>query len=216
MKALAINGSPRKQWNTATLLEEVLDGCRSVGAETDLVHLYDHHYRGCKSCFACKRIGGESYGHCSVRDGITPTLESAAAADILVLGSPFYFHTETGEMRSFMERLLFPYLTYTPEHGSIFPGKLSAALIYTMNITEDQMASLQQDSSVVASEGILRRIFGRCEVLLCHDTYQFSDYSKYLATFWDAEAKAKHRDDVFPLDRKKAFDLGARLAGSLA
>ena len=133
-----------------------------------------------------------------------------------MLGSPFYFHTETGEMRSFMERLLFPYLTYTPEHGSIFPGKLSAALIYTMNITEDQMASLQQDSSVVASEGILRRIFGRCEVLLCHDTYQFSDYSKYLATFWDAEAKAKHRDDVFPLDRKKAFDLGARLAGSLA
>ena len=133
MKALAVNGSPRANWNTATLLDETLAGCTSSGADTELVHLYDQHYQGCRSCFACKRIGGPSYGRCCAVDELTPVLQRAADADVLILGSPFYFHTETGEMRSFMERLLFPYLTYTPEHVSLFPGRIPTALIYTMN-----------------------------------------------------------------------------------
>ena len=41
MKVLAINGSPRKKWNTATLLEKAIEGAASVDAETELVHLYD-------------------------------------------------------------------------------------------------------------------------------------------------------------------------------
>jgi hypothetical protein len=39
MKIIAINGSPRKKWNTATLLEKALEGAASQGAVTDLVHL---------------------------------------------------------------------------------------------------------------------------------------------------------------------------------
>lgn len=37
---IGINGSPRKSWNTATLLENALGGAESAGAKTDLVHLY--------------------------------------------------------------------------------------------------------------------------------------------------------------------------------
>jgi len=54
MKVIAINGSPRKKWNTATLLEKTLDGAASRGADTELVHLYDLSYKGCISCFTCK------------------------------------------------------------------------------------------------------------------------------------------------------------------
>jgi len=54
MLAIAMNGSPRKKWNTATLLEKALEGAASQGAETELVHLYDLNYKGCISCFACK------------------------------------------------------------------------------------------------------------------------------------------------------------------
>ena len=61
MKVMAINGSPRKEWNTATLLEKALEGAASQGAETELIHLYDLSFKGCKSCFACKTRGGESY-----------------------------------------------------------------------------------------------------------------------------------------------------------
>ncbi|MCJ7796084.1 MAG: flavodoxin family protein [Thermoleophilia bacterium] len=214
MKAIAINGSPRKTWNTATLLENALRGCGANGAETEMVHLYDLAYQGCTSCFSCKKIGGESYGRCAMRDELSSLLDRAAQADILILGSPFYFHTETGEMRSFMERLLFPYLTYTPDRASIAPRRISTALVYTMNAPEEEMPAVYQDSSVGASRGIMTRVLGSCEVLLCTDTYQFDDYSKYVSTRWDPAVKARRRKDVFPQDCERAYELGARLVAA--
>src|SRR5690606_11339855 len=119
MRAIAINGSPRKNWNTGSLLEHALAGAAKDGAETELVHLYDHVFKGCVSCFACKKIGGQSYGRCAVNDGLTSILKKASEADVLILGTPVYFGAETGEMRSFLERFLFPFLTYTPDYASI-------------------------------------------------------------------------------------------------
>src|SRR5271169_3957054 len=112
MKIIAFNGSPRKKWNTATLLEKTLEGAASKGAETELIHLYDLNYKGCISCFACKTKGGKSYGRCAVEDDLTPILGKMEEIDALILGFPIYFGTITGEMKSFMERLLFPYLAY--------------------------------------------------------------------------------------------------------
>ncbi|MEI6423251.1 MAG: NAD(P)H-dependent oxidoreductase, partial [Lentisphaerota bacterium] len=54
MKAIAFNGSPRKKWNTVTLIENALEGAASKGADTELVHLYDYDFKGCVSCLACK------------------------------------------------------------------------------------------------------------------------------------------------------------------
>ena len=68
MKIMAFNGSPRKEWNTATLLKKALEGASSQGAKTELIHLYDLKYKGCISCFACKEKGGKGYGKCVVRD----------------------------------------------------------------------------------------------------------------------------------------------------
>ena len=51
MKVIAINGSPRKKWNTATLLNRSLEGAASFGAETEYIHLYDLDYQGFISCF---------------------------------------------------------------------------------------------------------------------------------------------------------------------
>ncbi|HEX7502067.1 MAG TPA: flavodoxin family protein, partial [Acidobacteriota bacterium] len=75
MKVIAINGSPRKTGNTAALLNRALEGSASRGAATGMVNLYDLDFKGCVSCFACKRIGGKSYGRCARRDGLTPVLE---------------------------------------------------------------------------------------------------------------------------------------------
>ena len=42
MKVMAFNGSPRKKnWNTVTLLTSALEGAVSVGADTELIQLYD-------------------------------------------------------------------------------------------------------------------------------------------------------------------------------
>ena len=43
MKALFINGSPRKNGNTAQLLKRAMDGAREAGAEVELVNLYDRY-----------------------------------------------------------------------------------------------------------------------------------------------------------------------------
>jgi len=216
MNVLAINGSPRKKWNTATLLEHALDGARQGGANAKLVHLYDLDYTGCISCFECKKIGGKNYGRCAVKDGLTPLLEEAAQADALILGTPIYFGAESGMTRCLIERLLFPYLSYSPGYPSIFPKKIPTALIYSMNVPETIFAQRGYDQIVERLREPMARTFGACETFLCHDTYQFPDYSKYLCTVWDEGAKRARREEVFPQDCARAQDLGRRLVGGFS
>jgi multimeric flavodoxin WrbA len=214
MKVIGFNGSPRKKWNTATLLKEALKGAASRGAQTELIHLYDLDFKGCKSCFACKTKGGESYGRCAVQDGLTPILKKVEGVDALILGSPIYFGTVSGEMKSFMERLMFPYLTYTNPPQSLFPMKIQTGFIYTMNVTEEQAAGEYNFAQHLDwNERLLNLIFGATESLLSFDTYQFQDYSKVVADRFDPERKAKRRKEVFPKDCEKAFDMGSRFAG---
>jgi multimeric flavodoxin WrbA len=212
MKAIAINGSPRKKWNTAILLNKALEGAAANGAETELVHLYDLAFKGCISCFACKTRGGASYGRCGFSDELTPVLEKIEAADILLIGSPIYFGSVTGELRSFLERLLFPYGTYTDPPRTLFPGKIRSGLIYTMNVKEEQAKELGYFQHLAGNERVLQQRFGHAESLYSFDTYQFDDYAKVEADRFDPLLKAKRRQEVFPLDCRKAFELGTRLA----
>jgi len=212
MKVLAINGSPRKGWNTATLLNRALEGATSEGAETELIHLYDLNFKGCKSCFACKLKDGKSYGKCAQKDELTPILEKIREVDALIFGSPIYFGTVTGEMRSFLERLLFPYRVYDLNWSSLFPKKIATGFIFTMNLNEDMLKETGLDKQLSYYDWYLKGTFGASESLVVTDTYQFDDYSKYVQSKFDPEAKAKRRREVFPLDCEKAFEMGARLA----
>lgn len=210
MKVMAFNGSPRKKQNTATLLENALEGARSNGAETELIHLYELDYKGCKSCFACKKRGGKSYGRCAVNDELSPILRKIEESDAIILGSPIYLGTVTGEMRSFMERLLFPYLTYTDPIESLFPRKIKTGFIYTMNIREEQLDEYGYNTMFKTNENYLKMLFGSAESLMSFDTYQFNDYSKVVADRFDADKKAKRRDEIFPIDCQRAFEMGVR------
>ncbi len=210
MKVIAVNGSPRKKWNTAILLEKALEGAASQGADTELVHLYDLSYKGCVSCFSCKTKGGKSYGRCGYKDELTPVLERIETVDALILGSPIYLGVTTGEMRSFMERLIFPYLTYTDPLQSLSPKKIKKGFIYTMNVTAEEMKKRGYDWHFDFNETYLKTIFGAAESLFCCDTYQFKDYSKMAAERFDADKKAKRRQEVFPEDCSKAYEMGVR------
>jgi len=215
MRVMAFNGSPRKEWNTATLLKKALEGASSLGAETDLIHLYDLNYKGCISCFACKTKGGESYGQCAVKDDLTPVFKKVVEADAIILGSPVYFGAVSGEMKSFMERLLFPYFIYTDPPQSLFPKKINSGLIYTMNVTKEQIKDFGFGKHLDLNEIFLRMIFGSSEAFYCFDTYQFKDYSKVVANRFDPEKKAKRRQEVFPKDCEKGFEMGIRFATTL-
>lgn len=212
MKVFAINGSPRKNWNTAKLLKEVLNGSASQGAETDLVHLYDINFKGCTSCFACKLKDGKSYGRCAMNDGLTPVLEKLAGADAFVLGSPIYFGTVTGEMRSFMERLLFQHFVYAQPPQSLFGRKIPTALLYTMNVSEQIATDHQYPVHFGMNQNYLERIFGQAETLCAYETLQFEDYDKVVFDYFDPVERREKYQQAFPEDCRKAFELGIRLA----
>ncbi len=212
MKILAVNGSPRKTWNTATLLKRALKGAASQGADTELVHLYDLAFTGCTSCFACKTRDGKSYGQCAVKDGLKPILKKVEEADALILGSPIYFGNVSGEMRSFLERLLFPFFAYTDPPQSLFPKKIPTGFIYTMNITEEMMKDWGYEQVFANNQRLLQVAFGSSEILYSCDTLQFKDYAKMVAPRFDPEKKARRRREVFPLDCEKALALGAGFA----
>jgi multimeric flavodoxin WrbA len=235
MKVIAINGSPREKWNTATLLEKALEGAASQGADTELIHLYKLKFTGCVSCFACKTIGGKSYGKCAAKDDLSLILEKIGEVDALILGSPIYFGTVSGEMKSFMERLLFPYLSYTAPPQKIFTRRINTGLIYTMNASEGSMKEFRTNriaainefvmkESLIAletyqgtlhiaiNEYLMKMVFGTAESLLSCQTYQFEDYSKVVSSLFDPQEIAQRRKEVFPKDCEKAFEMGARFA----
>ena len=145
-----------------------------------------------------------------------PILKTIDEVDAIILASPIYFGTVTGEMRSFMERLLFPYMTYTDPPGSLFPRTIRTGFIYTLGATEELAKARGFDKHIASNEMLLQLIFGASETLCSFDTYQFEDYSKVFAPRWDPGQKARRRAEVFPIDCTNAFEMGVRLAGEPA
>ena len=212
MKIIAINGSPRKKWNTHILLEKCLDGAKELGAETELIHLYDVQFKGCTSCLCCK-LKGNFVSKCVMKDDLEIILQKICDCDALVLGSPIYFSTVTGEMRSFMERLFFPYLSYEGKPSS-FGKKINTAFIYTMNIPAIAIPLFGYNKIFKDNKKLMNSIFGKSKYLLSTSTYQFDDYSKYAMTYFDGNKRLKRRDTVFvENDCKKASLLGKYLCG---
>ncbi|MDR1068440.1 MAG: flavodoxin family protein [Clostridiales Family XIII bacterium] len=208
---IAINGSPRKNANTATLLQKALDGAASAGAETELIHLIDLDYTGCVSCFACKRNGTKFTGSCAVRDGLTPVLEKAMASDAIILGSPIYLGDVTALMRAFIERFGFMNVSYNNKRHHSFTGRINAAFFYTMNVPKP--ASLLFSYVYRFNAGVLKKLNGTVKQLVCADTWQFDDYSKYEASNFDVGKKKRTRETAFPRDCEKAYNIGRTLSG---
>ena len=216
MKVIAVNGSPRRNQNTATLLQKALDGAKSIGAETELIHLYDLQFRGCTSCFACKRKNSKFVGHCAMKDDLSDCLEKILKCNVLLLGSPVYLNRLSGEMSCFLERLLFPNLSYDVDNQAIFKGKLASGFIYTMNVTKEAMKQRNYEAIFQQNQYALKVFGGTSEILIANDTYQFDDYSKYEASKYDEKHKAQVRSEQFPVTCQQAFDMGVRLSSIYA
>jgi hypothetical protein len=81
-----------------------------------------------------------------------------------------------------------------------------------MGLTEELMVEFGYQQRFAGTDRFLSRIFGLSQSLLCFDTYQFKDYSKVVAPRFNPEEKLKRRQEVFPKDCQKAFDIGAGFA----
>lgn len=209
---IGINASPRKDKNSAKLLTAALQGAAAAGKDTRLVHLTNLSFSGCKSCFACKRIGGSSFGHCALKDDLQPLLSDIIdneEVEGIILAMPIYFGDVPGMARNFMERLWFPGLLYDAEGKIAYNKSVKVGLIYTMNAPD----AAYYESLVQNHKGVFDWLLktGGCTVMYAENTLQFDDYSRYSSSMFDPEAKKEYQITHFPEDMERAYQLGKEL-----
>ena len=210
-KLIAINGSPRKNWNTAELLKHAVQGAKDAGAEAEIVNLYTLNFKGCTSCFACK-LKTRPHGSCAMKDDLTPVLQAVTAADAVIFGSPIYFMNLSSGMIAFLERLLFSNYIYSDEIPTVFPKKMPNAFIYTMNMTTKHFEQFGMSARLGMMEVFAEKILGVVpKILRAFDTVQFKDYSRYESSIFDPAEKIAYREKNFANDCAAAYDIGRTL-----
>lgn len=203
MKIVAINGSPRKKWNTAQMLESFLDGIRQADgtAEIERIDVYDLNYKGCRSCFGCQMKTSEK-GQCVVRDDLYNVLRSIRSADALVFASPIYYWDVTAQLRALLERLCYP-----GESDRTIP----TAWIYTMNQPREVMESRFRPS-LDAIKFFMRTTFhSEPEEVFSFQTLHWERPEKYRFPETLYEQRKQRHGEQFPLDLQNALEAGKRL-----
>ena len=209
-RIVAINASPRSGWNTDILVREAARGAESTGASVTVIDLYQlHKFNGCMSCFACK--SEKNFGKCVYPDALAPVLEEIRNADALILGTPNYLGDVSAGCRALYERLVFQSLTYCKEAPCCNAHKIPVLLIMTSNASEEAYPAIGYDGMLKRYENTLNNFVGPTNIMICGNTLQVNDYSRFNWTMFDPNAKKERRDTVFPLEREKAFTLGAEL-----
>ena len=101
-RILILNGSPRKNGNTAALIRSFTEGAQAVGNTVTEFFLNAMDIHGCKGCFG----GGKDPDHpCVQRDGMEQIYPVYREADIVVLASPLYYWTISGQLKTAFDRL---------------------------------------------------------------------------------------------------------------
>ena len=101
MKAIGFIASPRKEGNTAWIVNKILEGAEERGAETQVWHSGELDIKPCQGCLGCKR--GEL--GCVINDDMRKLYGALGTADALVLGSPVYMGQMSGQAKIFTDRL---------------------------------------------------------------------------------------------------------------
>jgi len=209
-KIIAINASPRTTWNTATLVREAAKGAESEGAQVKVFDLYKlEKFTGCISCFGCKLP--EHLGVCVCRDGLAEVLDEIRHADGLIIGTPNYLGDVSAAFRSLYERLIFQSLSYKTEPRSYNQHLIPVLFIMTSNCAEEFYDKIGYDKTLANYKNTLGGMVGPTKVMVCGNTLQVNDYSKYDWTMFDPEAKKARHEAIFPQEMEKAYSLGAEM-----
>ncbi|MBQ5326128.1 MAG: flavodoxin family protein [Oscillospiraceae bacterium] len=209
-KIIAINASPRTGWNTAQLVKEAGLGAKGQNATVKVIDLYKlDKFTGCISCFGCKLPA--NLGKCICKDGLTEVLEEIRTADGLIIGSPNYLGDLSAGFRALYERLIFQYISYKKENPNYSERKIPVLLIMTSNADEDFYDKIGYTSMLEKYKANLENFIGPVKIMTCGRTKQVNDYDRYNWTMFDSEAVTKRHETVWPVEKAKAFALGAKM-----
>jgi multimeric flavodoxin WrbA len=122
MDVIIINGSPRKNGNTAIALEWMADELRQEGITTETIQIGDQIIRG---CIACEHCATSQDNLCLFdNDGINDLIRKLRQADGFVIGSPTYFYGMAGTLKCAMDRLF-----YAGRRNGGYRNKVGAAAV---------------------------------------------------------------------------------------
>lgn len=209
-RVVAVNASPRLNWNTDTLVQEAAKGAEEAGAAVEKFNLYRlEKFTGCISCFGCKMPKNE--GKCICKDGLAPVLDAIRQADALIIGTPNYLGDISAACRALYERLVFQAITYR-KNDMFYPGrKIPVLFIMTSNLPQEEYAKYGYAPTLVHYKATLDSVIGPTELYICGDTLQVKDYGKFNWDLFDPKAKQARRETQFPADKEKVFQLGKQL-----
>lgn len=122
MKVVAFNGSPKKNGNTAGIINIVAAELKAVGIEVEVITIGNKTIRGCTGCMGCAKNRDKK---CVLTgDPVNEWIEKMDQADGILLGSPVYFVGVNGTMKSFLDRAFF----VSSVNGNMMRHKVGASV----------------------------------------------------------------------------------------
>lgn len=153
MKVVAINGSPRRNGNTAGALKIACEELEKEGIETEIIQIGGKRFSGCVNCGQC---GKNQNRRCGIEnDDMNSVIEKLYEADGIIIGSPVYFSNVTTEVKALIDRAGFVSMV----NGNPLRRKVGAAVV----------AAGRVGSNVAYSA--INYLFGMSEMVTAHSKH---------------------------------------------
>ena len=203
MKAIVINGDPKRKGTNAQIMKSAVDGVKSVGAEVEYVDLYKLDFSGCRVCLICKKEGMSC--KCHWRDELSSLIERIFDCDALYIGVPIFFSHPSSHYMALLERLIFSMVSF--ETGNTFKGKVNVGLFYTVEYPLDYFENSIRPH-LKQSEDLLKMLNGKVVI------NSFSNISRTERSKSDEKAlnSLKVKEKQLSKDLDEVFAIAAELS----
>lgn len=139
-----ISSTPRVGGNSEILAREFEKGAKESGHNVEFVNLRELNLKYCTACYSCHKTG-----KCIIDDGMNELSEKLLKANVIVLATPVYFYSMSGQLKVFIDRLV---TNYTKIRADIY-------LIATQWDTDPEI----MDNTFEAIRGATKYCFEECE-----------------------------------------------------
>lgn len=102
MNILVLNGSPRPNGNTAAMVSAFSEGAMEKGHQVTSINVCQKKIAGCLACEYCHTKGN---GKCIQNDDMQEVYPVLEEAEMIVLASPVYYHSFTGQIQCAVNRI---------------------------------------------------------------------------------------------------------------
>jgi len=129
VQVYVLEGSPRKNGNTAALLQPFCEELRAGGADVERVFLHDKEIRPCVACRQCQQ-DWTVFG-CPQQDELQEIFHKLLAADLIVIATPIYSWYCTPPVKTLLDRMMYGMNKFYGESRgpSLWEGKAVALLM---------------------------------------------------------------------------------------